>query len=375
MVQGVGGGLMLPVLQTLLLRAAGGRRIGQLMAVVTLPALVGPILGPVIGGLIAGHLSWRWIFYINVPLCTAAIVLAWRSLTTDASREGHRLDLTGLLLLSPAMAALVYGLSQVGNHGAFNDAHAAVPLVAGMVLLAGFVYRAAGAASPLIDLGLFRNRSFSASAGLLFLSGFSTFGPMLVLPLYFQQVRHQGVVGAGVLLAPQGVGSLLARKAGSLTDRLGPRPVILAGVALTIMGSIPFVAADNTSAWLLAGALVIRGIGLSSANMAVMTGAFQGLTPAQIPHASSATRIMQQIGGAFGIAALAAILQRELADHSGRTMREVVAFHHTFAWALALTALSVLPALLLPRLPSKNCHPSPDPTPHNGTPTRDTTAQ
>jgi EmrB/QacA subfamily drug resistance transporter len=99
--QGAGGGLMLPVLQTLLVRAAGGRRIGRLMAVVTLPALIGPIFGPVAGGLIVGHLSWRWIFFVNVPIVLLAVVLAWRHLPADAPEGGGRLDWQGLLLLSP----------------------------------------------------------------------------------------------------------------------------------------------------------------------------------------------------------------------------------------------------------------------------------
>ncbi|MFG2004142.1 MFS transporter [Spirillospora sp. NPDC048911] len=111
-VQGAGGGLMLPVLQTVLLRAAGGRHLGRLMAVVTLPALAGPILGPVIGGLIVGHLSWRWIFFVNVPLGLLAVLLACRGMPTDSPRGGERLDWAGLSLLSPALAALIYGLIQ-----------------------------------------------------------------------------------------------------------------------------------------------------------------------------------------------------------------------------------------------------------------------
>lgn len=101
-VQGIGGGLLLPVLQTLVMRAAGGRSLGRLMAVITLPAMVVPILGPVVGGLIVGHLSWRWIFYVNLPVCLLALALAWRGVPKDTPRPGHRLDLTGLLLLSPA---------------------------------------------------------------------------------------------------------------------------------------------------------------------------------------------------------------------------------------------------------------------------------
>jgi EmrB/QacA subfamily drug resistance transporter len=334
-VQGIGAGLMLPIMQTLLLRAAGGRGIGRLMSIITLPALIGPILGPVVGGLIVGHFSWRWVFYVNVPICVIAILLAWWLLPTDSPRTNHRLDTIGLLLLSPAVAALMYGVSQIN----------VLSLVVGLLLLAGFVYRALKTAEPLIDLRLFTKRSFAASSALMFLSGLALFGPMLVLSLYYQQVRGLGVIVAGLMLAPQGLGSLLARGAGGLADRIGPRPVILGSIVLIALGTVPFAFADQqTNVWLLGAALVVRGFGLSSVNMAVMVGAFDGLNRTQIPHASSATRIMQQVGGSFGTAVLAVILQGLLASHPVS-----VAFDQTFLWTLAFTALALVPALLLPR--------------------------
>ena len=213
-VQGVGGGLMLPILQTLLLRAAGRERIGRLMAVVTLPAMVGPILGPVIGGVLVGHLDWRWIFYVNVPICIAAIALAVRTLQPDPPATAARLDVVGLLLVSPALAAIIYGLSQVGDHG-FGHSAVLVPLAVGVLLLAAFVLRRT--AEPLIDLALFRTRSFAASTALMFLTGFGLYGAMLLLPLFYQQARGETVTAAGLLLVPQGIGSLLARTAGGLT--------------------------------------------------------------------------------------------------------------------------------------------------------------
>ncbi|MFI0451505.1 DHA2 family efflux MFS transporter permease subunit [Actinomadura sp. 6N118] len=349
-VQGTGGGLMLPVLQTLLLRASGGRNIGRLMAVVTLPALLGPILGPVIGGLIVGHLSWRWIFFVNVPLCVLAILLAYRGLPADSPQDGDRLDWAGLLLLSPGLAALIYGLAEVGDQGAFDHAEVVVPLMAGTLLLAGFVLHALRIAHPLIELRLLGERSFAASSALLFLSGLALYGSMLLLPLYYQQLRGQSVIAAGLLMAPQGLGSLLARGAGGLADRIGPRPVILAGVTLTALGTVPFALAGRHAGGLvLAAALVARGAGLSAVNMAVMVGAFNRLAPEQIPHASSMTRIMQQVGGSFGAAVLAVVLQRQLTDHPG-VAGQATAFGHTFAWSVAFTLLAVVPALLLPKV-------------------------
>ncbi|WP_410792123.1 MDR family MFS transporter [Kribbella sp. C-35] len=343
-VQGVGGGLMLPILQTLLLRVAGRDRIGRLMAVVTLPAMVGPILGPVIGGVLVGHLDWRWIFYVNVPICIAAIAFAVRTLQPDPPATAARLDVLGLLLVSPALAAIIYGLSQVGDHG-FGQSAVLVPLAVGVLLLTAFVLRRA--AEPLIDLALFRTRSFAASTALMFLTGFGLYGAMLLLPLFYQQARGETVTAAGLLLVPQGIGSLLARTAGGLTDRLGPRPVVLAGIVLTALGTIPFAVAD-ASYWLLGIALVLRGAGLSAVNLAVMVGAFRDLEPTQIPHASSTTRIMQQLGGAFGAATLAVVLQSQLTGHHTST-----AYAHSFLWAIAFTVVAAVPAVFLPARASR----------------------
>jgi MFS family permease len=171
------------------------------------------------------------------------------------------------------------------------------------------------------------------------------FGAMLLLPLYYQQVRGQGVVAAGLLLAPQGLGSLLTRRPlGTFIDRVGARPVVLVGTVLTALGTLAFTQADpHTSSLLLAGSLVVRGAGLSAATIAVMTAAYEGLPPADIPHASSTTRIMQQVGGSFGAAVLAVILQRGLAGHAAAG-----AYDQAFWWSLGFTALALLPALALP---------------------------
>lgn len=347
-VQGFAAGLMLPIMMTMIMQAAGGRRIGKLIAVITLPALLGPILGPVIGGLILGHWSWRWIFYINVPICIAAFILASRAVTTEAPRRAPRLDWPGLLLLSPALAALTYGLTQVGEQGGFLHAQVIAPASAGALLLAGFVTRALHTSDPLIDLRLFRTRSFAASCGLLFASGLALFGSLLLLPIFFQQLRGQTVLATGLLLAPQGIGSLIARPVGALADHIGPRPVVFGSLTLTAAAALAFsFAGPDTPVLLLSVILVVLGFGISSANMGVMVGAFKDLTNDQMPHASSVTRVVQQLGGAFGAAVIAIVLQHQLAAHP--ETQQALAFTHTLWWITAFALLAVIPAFLLPR--------------------------
>jgi EmrB/QacA subfamily drug resistance transporter len=339
-VQGIGGGLLIPVLTTLLIQAAGGRALGRLMATVTLPMVVVPILGPVIGGLIVSDLSWRWIFYVNVPICAVALVLAGLYLPRRESTPGPRtrLDIAGVALLSPAIALLLYGLAQVSlNHGFWHPAVVA-PLAVGLALLAAFLLRAARTAGGVIDVHLFRVRSFSAASSLMFGSGLAMYGALLLLPLYYQQLRGYSALEAGLLLAPQGVGSLLPRTfAGKLADKIGPRPIVLIGMALAALGTAPFiVAGPNTNLGWLSLVLLVRGAGLSSATISMMAGAFVGLPREKVPDASSATRIIQQVGGSFGTAVLAAILAA------------TASFHTTFAWATGFTAAAAVLAVLLP---------------------------
>ncbi|QWF83764.1 MDR family MFS transporter [Amycolatopsis sp. CA-230715] len=334
--QGFGGGLMQPIMQTVLVKAAGKQRLGRIMTVVTLVAVLSPILGPVLGGAIVADFSWRWIFFVNVPLCLLGMALAWRGLPSSAPKPASRLDVVGLLMLSPGLGATIYGLSRVGALGGFGHASVLVPLVAGSALLSAFGSRAFRRQDPLLDLRLFRVRSFGASTALQFVNGFSLYGVMMLLPLYFQQVRGHTALAAGLVLAPQGLGALLTRWAGGLTDRIGARPIVLGGMALAVLGTLPFTAiGPGTSEVLLGVALAVRGAGLGAANVAIMAGAYQDLAPDEIAHGSSAIRITQQVGGSFGTAVLAVVLQ-------------TTTFATAFRWALAFAAVAFVPAFLLP---------------------------
>jgi MFS family permease len=194
----------------------------------------------------------------------------------------------------------------------------------------------------LVDLRLFTVRSFAAPVGVLFFSGLSLYAAMFLLPLYYQELRGRDALAAGLLLAPQGLGALLSRPLGPLVDKIGARRIVLAGTVLCAAGTVPYIfAGPRTSEVLLGCALVVRGFGLSGANIAVATGAFRDVPRAAVPDASTLTRVLQQVGGSFGTAILAVIL----ATTAGGT---VSAFHPAFGWAVGLTALALIPALLMP---------------------------
>ncbi|MFF0449865.1 DHA2 family efflux MFS transporter permease subunit [Streptomyces sp. NPDC004609] len=356
--QGIGGGMIAPVMQTILVRAAGPRRIGRIMSIVAVPGHLAPIIGPLAGGLIIDSISWRWIFYVNVPICLIALLLAWRTVPKDATGKGERarLDVLGLTLLSPGLAAIIYGLSQTGTADGFAATPVVIALTLGVLLLLAFAWHALRTKiTPIIDLRLFRNRSFSIATMLMFLGGMSVFGAMLLLPLYYQQVRGETAFSAGMLLAPQSVGTIIALLyVGRLTDRIGARPIVLTGVGIGVVGTLAYTQVQaDTSVWLLSGSLLIWGIGIAASMVPIMSAAYQGLAPASIPRATSAISVIQRLGGSFGTAILAVILQREITTHTadgGRTAENLTsAFGATFWWILGFTALTLVPALLLPR--------------------------
>src|ERR1700690_3541699 len=174
--QGFGAGLIFPLMQTLGVRAAGGRASSNLIAAVSLPLALGPILGPVIGGVILNWLSWRWLFLVNVPVIAVGLVLAWRLLPADRPSPGAgraRLDVIGLGLLGPALAGILLGLSNLSEDGGISHASVGVPLLAGVALLGAFIAWAVrpGNPRPVVDVRLLRLRSLGSASAVLFTAG------------------------------------------------------------------------------------------------------------------------------------------------------------------------------------------------------------
>jgi EmrB/QacA subfamily drug resistance transporter len=280
LVQGVGGGLMLPVMTTLIFQAANGRALGRTTTWVALPALLGPILGPLVGGAIITNLSWRFMFWVNVPFCVAGLVLAGKYLATDTLPAIRpRLDVRGLFLLPPGIATIVLALSNAGSSAGFGHPDVITPLMIGAALLVAFTIYALHRTNPLVEIRLLAVRSVGSSSSVIFLSGFSLYGAMLLLPLYYQEVRGVTALTAGLMLVPQGVGTLLSRQvAGPLTDKIGARSIAAVGFLIVAASTVPFAfITATTNAWLLPIWLLFRGIGLGAVTMPVMTASYIGL--------------------------------------------------------------------------------------------------
>jgi EmrB/QacA subfamily drug resistance transporter len=374
--QGLGGGMLMPLGMTIMTHAAGPDRVGRVMAILGVPMLLGPIGGPILGGWLIQSASWHWIFLINVPIGAVAFVYALVVLPSDDPKPSESFDLVGMLLLSPGLALTLFGVSSIPEKHTVLATRVLVPAIIGLVLVVAFVLHALHrAVHPLIDLHLFRNRQMTIAVVTMTLFAVAFFGAALLFPSYFLQVRGEKTLSTGLLLIPQGLGAMVTMPlAGQLTDRIGPGKIVLSGIALIIPGMIVFTQVSATTPyWVLLLGLFIMGLGMGATMMPVFTAALQTLTHANVARGSTLMNILQQVASSIGTATFSVVLNNlELAHHPlaesikaqqhpnspshltsaqlhTATGQLADSFGSTFVIGVVLTALCLIPAYLLPR--------------------------
>jgi EmrB/QacA subfamily drug resistance transporter len=374
--QGIGGGMIMPAVMTIMTRKAGPHRMGRVMGVLGVPMLLAPILGPILGGWLVDDVSWRWIFFINLPIGILAFVLAQIVLEPDQPQPAHRLDWLGMFLLSPGLAVFIFGLAESSTYG-FGSVRSWGPTAAGVLLIAAFFAHSWRAPAALIDIKTFARTRAGAAGGLFLLFAISVFGTMLLVPLYYQSVRGASALSAGLLMAPGGIGAIVTMPiAGRLTDRYGPVKLPAAGLPLLIIGLLPFVfVGPRTSYGLLCSFQFIQGLGMGLSMMPTMTAAMQAVPPTAIARTSTAMNIIRQAGASIGTAILSVILASAITSNLGalngtrsggagsgglgtlqhlpaRAHAAIVgplasAFSSTFVWALVLLVVALVPAVAM----------------------------
>ncbi|MDO9406784.1 DHA2 family efflux MFS transporter permease subunit [Patulibacter sp.] len=353
-IQGIGGGMIMPVGQMILVRAAGPKNLSRIMSLIGVPIILAPVFGPTVGGLLLEHVGWQSIFLINVPIGVIALWATMRLLPKDLPGDAGKLDAIGLGLVAVGVTAVTYGLAETGTHD-LGSANVVLPIVVGLVLVGLFVARALRIPNPLLNVRLYGNRAFAAASLTTFALGGALFGAMVIIPLYFQTVRGEDAVSTGLLVGPQGIGAMVAMgMSGRLSDRFGAGRVTVVGVSITAVATIPFMLlTENTSYGITSAAMIFRGLGVGLSMMPAMTAAFSVLKPSEINHASPQLNTLQRVGGSIGVAVLTVVLQRNtegLGRSAGDPSALAGAFGDVYWWVLAVTVVALIPAVILMRV-------------------------
>jgi MFS family permease len=365
--QGGGGGMLVPIGMTIIMRTVAARSLGRVMGIFGVPMLLAPAAGPVLGGWFVQDFSWRIIFYVNVPVGIATLIAASYFLIDTQKRRGLRIDLLGLLTSTPAVVAIMFAVNESSSRGwaswlvisllgaatglvtafvlgqldyrraarrilvllAFGALiamlHAGLTVawssvealtMVGTVVLALVSVGLAGrqTSEPLLQLRLFRDGTFSCAMVLSVIIATALFGGMLLVPLYLQRVLGYGALETGLFLLPQAATAALAMPLGGyLSDRIGPGWVVTLGMGLLAIGNVLLAQlhpASPTS--LIIGALLLRGLAMGFAMMPSLSAALARVPRRYASRASSITNTLQRVGSSIGIAVLVTILASQV---------------------------------------------------------------
>jgi MFS transporter, DHA2 family, multidrug resistance protein len=311
-VQGIGGGLLVPLSFMILTREAGPKRVGRLMALGGLPILIGPIGGPILGGWLIGTWGWQWIFLINLPVGLAAFALAGIVFPKDHTAPSESLDIIGVLLLSPGVATLLIGVSSIPARHTVADRYVLIPLILGLALIGAFVVHAFRVDHPLIDLSLFKNRMVTQANVTMLVFGAGYVGTGLLVPSYLQVVLHETPMHAGLHMVPVGLGAAVTLPlAGATMDKHGPGKIMLIGLPLLAAGLGIFTfGAATQAAYLptLAVGLTVMGLGIGCTTTPLAASALGSLAPHQVARGTTLMTVNQQVSGSIGASFIAVVL-------------------------------------------------------------------
>ncbi|MFE4516613.1 DHA2 family efflux MFS transporter permease subunit [Kitasatospora sp. NPDC056783] len=347
-VQGVAGGLLTPVGMTLLFRAFAPHERAGLGRILIVPTALMPALGPPLGGYLTEHLSWHWLFLVNVPVGAAAVLIGLIGLRGEPEPPAGRFDTTGFLLATPGLGLLTYALGFGPAHG-WTSPGVALGGLLGVVLLGAAVRHQLRAAEPLVDLRLLADRTFGAASRLALLTAAGLMGALFVLPLLYQAARGASALDAGLSVFPEAIGLMAASQVvDRLLPRLGPRRLALPALLLAaaVVGCLGF--AENP--WAVRVLMFAVGLILGTAVLTVQIAGFADVPPPAMGRAMGLFTILRTLGGALGIAATAALLGA-VGDGTDPA---------PYRLALLLTAgLVAAGALLAARLPAEAPGPPP----------------
>ena len=358
-IQGLGGGMLQPVGMAIVFSMITPLERARFMGFLGLPMLIAPILGPSFGGYLVEFLSWRAIFWINLPIGLLNIVLAIRLLKETPRVRSAAMDVWGFVFAAIAFPCILLGMTEGEDRGWLTPVPMAL-LATGAVTLVLFIRRELRVTDPLLRVRLFRNPMFSLALAVQFVMQFSLFGLAFLLPLFLQSVDGWGAARVGLVLLPQGVASFLAMNfAGKMYNRVGPRPLVIGGFSVMALTTLLFTQVDqSTNGWAIAALAGSRGISLGLCAQTISTVAFNTVPREHIPRATSLVNVCQRIFGSVATAILTSVLVLALhvsgapegtaiANRTAPVGDMLNAFHAAFLVMTLMTAAGIVGAWFL----------------------------
>jgi EmrB/QacA subfamily drug resistance transporter len=342
--QGVGGGLMTPVGMAMLYRVFPPSERVRASAILTVPTAFAPALGPVLGGVFVTELSWRWVFYVNVPIGALALVFGLVFLTEQPQHGAGRFDLPGFVLAGAGLGLLMYGLSE-GPIKGWDTLPVAVTSIAGALLLTGLVVVELRQSAPLVDLRLFADGLFRSVNVVMFLGTAGFLGTLYFVALFFQDGLGLSALQSGLLTFPEALGVMCGSQVVTriVYPALGPRRVMSAGLVVVAAAMVGLTAVGHdTGLWLVRLDTFFLGFGMSAVFIPSGAAAFATISPAATGRASMLFNTQRQLGGAIGVAVLTSVLAAVGPVHvvAGRVLPNLGAYHLGFLTAACFALIA-----------------------------------
>jgi EmrB/QacA subfamily drug resistance transporter len=347
-VQGIGGGLIIPVGQAMLFRTFPPERRAKAAGMAALGSTLGPATGPVLGGVLVTELSWRWCFYVNVPIGLAVLAIGVLYLGEHREPLAGRLDIPGFLLAGSGLALFLYAVSESPALGWASPAVIGT-LIAGLLALAALVVVELRSPAPMLNLRLLHNRIFRTTALVSLCSMCAYTGYLFIMPEFLQQARGASALSSGLTTLPGAIGLWTGSQvAARFYKRVGPRRMALAGLStvLAIFCLIGLTIDLNTSTWLIRVLAFCSGSGIAWSNIAVQTSSFSTISPADTGRASALFQTQSRVAGGLGVAVLVTVVSTSYhASVMVAGTALVTAFHHAFLTAAGFILVAGLFAL------------------------------
>jgi EmrB/QacA subfamily drug resistance transporter len=348
--QGAGGGLMVPVGLAMLFRVFPPAERVRAAGILIVPTALAPAIGPIIGGLFVTHLSWRWVFYVNVPIGAVALLFGLIFLADQRPTRVGRFDIAGLVSSGLGFGLLMYGLSEGPNIG-WAARKVLLSIVVGGTMLIVMVVIELRTAEPLLDLRLYGNRLFRATSIAMTLTSVAFFGLLYLLALFLQDGLHLNALQAGLTIFPEAVGVMVGSQFISrlLYPTLGPRRIMVTGLVVmaALMGVLSRVD-TGTSLWVIRSVLFFVGLSVSAVFLPSQAAAFATIPISKTGVASTVFNAQRQLGGAIGVAILtSAIVALDPLHIAGHTVTNVHAYQDGLLVAAGIALLGALAALFV----------------------------